>query len=199
MSQLLVEGMVRSAASTLEESLHFYWPTHGPNELAERNLSLHIAGALQRNGFLVFGEGNSENDSSTRFDVIALKPTSEAAVIVECKRLLNEASAAAMAADAGRISRFQFHSGTDLTHPELRVSRSFGVLLATTWSEKYAEWFLADEDQGDPGDGFIQLWRAVPKGALWGASVLQHFRRRSGPKAGEYAKQWLVYTVFQRP
>lgn len=198
MNQLFVEGIVRSCASTLSEALHVYWPTAGANEMAERNLSLHLAGACQRAGFHVYGEGNRQGVTNERFDLIGVSPSARTLIVAECKRLMKKQGAAGMAGDVSRIQTFKMHSGDDYVHPALEVVHRFGVVMATTWEEEFARWFLEGENYPDPDQGLAQLWDAVPRqDALWGACVLQHFVRREGPRAGEDGRQWLVYAVFK--
>lgn len=199
MNRLDIELLVRSAASTLSEALHLYWPAAGKNEIAERNISLHLAGSAQRSGFAVYGEGHSQGETSARYDLICLNAREQTLLVGECKRLFNQAGARSMKQDVERIRRFRLNERSDALQPELEVAQRFGVLAATTWQPEYAEWFISGNKQPDPSVDFYELFRAVGSRATWGACPIQYYKPRPGEPSSSPVTHWLVYVVFDLP
>lgn len=200
MSRVVLESVVRSASSSLSEALHWYWPAGGQNEIAERNLALHMSGALQRAGFHVYGEVSLGEDNAGRLDLVGMSGATKTSVIVECKRLINSTGAAGMTEDVRRIRRYVPRVGDEFWHPELpgyTEMRRFGIVAATTWNREYANWFLSGEERGDPSEEFRALWKEVGRGATWGADVIQSFVRPKVMDDQQCSLHWLVYCLFE--
>ncbi|TAK29414.1 MAG: hypothetical protein EPO40_10395 [Myxococcaceae bacterium] len=193
-----IERILRRGASSLAESLHFYWPSHGNNEVPEANIELHLAHALLESGFFVYGQAHPSGTANTRLDTVAVDPRNKVHVVAEFKRLYNVDQARAMVADAERIIAWT-PQAQGWRHPGLNFGRKFGLLAATTWKAEFAKWFTTDDAKmrdptGDDGP-FDELWKKLPKQrTIWDALPLTSYHV-AGRKKLE--GQWLVYALFE--
>lgn len=170
--------LIRRSAASYARSLGEYWPTTGPNEAAERNISLHVGHALLEAGWAAFGEGHARDRTEVRFDLVALDAGRRRLVVGEFKRLFRKDTASAMAGDVARIARF-------VPQPSAPARlRIHGLVAATTWRRSYAEWFQSDDPAHPDPAGLDELWAVTPVGTRFGAEPL------AAPG------HWLVYALF---
>jgi hypothetical protein len=196
MQSLDIERFVRRGAASLAESLHFYWPSTGRNEIPERNISLHVAHAFIDASFLCYGEAHTNDKTNLHVDLLAVHPAAGVFVAGEFKRLYDGAQARAMVEDAARLQQFKMQQRSQLRHPGLQIARQFGLLAATTWDEKYARWFTTTAGKAlDPtGGAFDQLLKMLPqKDTIWNAHTLINYHDAD---ADRDRTQWLVYALF---
>ena len=194
MRAIEIERLVRRAANSMADSLHFYWPSLGRNDIPERNISAHFAHVLLDHDFLLYAEAHPEDTARRHLDLLAIHPTRDTLVAAEFKRIYSTETVGAMVADLDRIRSWRL--GQDRGHHQLRVHHRFGVLAATTWNPKYASWFnTTDLSHEDPTAGLLDgLWKELPSDdVVWGSIVLIDdvpVGRR------ERTTEWLVYVVF---
>lgn len=195
--QALLRQVLQQAAHSISASLKFYWPQTGNNDVPERVISLHLASALMRPGFLVYGEAHRNGTSDERYDLLALDPVAGTLLVSEHKRLYNAPQARSMANDVDRILKFSLQDWHDATVP---FDHRFGVVAATTWREDYAAWFCTlEKDPKDPTeDGSLtSMWKAASarseRAQPWSDSlpVMDYV-----DSDGKRKTQWLVYMLF---
>jgi hypothetical protein len=196
MTALEIIDILRRGASSLADSLEFYWPTTEENEVAEANQVVHMGRAFMDSGFKVYAEAHKEGVSDQRFDLLAIDPSQTALVVAEFKRVYNGPQCDLMASDAERLKSFEPVQGQRHQVRGATLGERWGVVAGTTWRAEYAAWFLSkDRLAEDPTrtGGLNQLWSAV-KGtqAKWGAFPLIAYHR-----ASEVNTQWLLYVVFR--
>jgi hypothetical protein len=186
-----VARLVRRSANLMAESLWEYWPSNGNNEIPERNVSLHLGVALQQAGYRLYAEAHAKGATDKRIDLLAFNPETAVTVLAECKRLYSAEKCAEMVEDLERLRSFvplEAHLG----------SKSFGVLAATTWNHKLAQWWsIADAPPPTNSDS----WKALRAGLLAvkahrGSVVLQTFEENSA-LADQHFHHFL-YAVFER-
>jgi hypothetical protein len=178
---------------SMSDSLHFYWPSIGRNDIPERNISAHLSHVLLVNDFFLYAEAHTDDSASMHLDLLALHPSKDTLVAGEFKRLYTSEKAWAMVEDLSRLRKWRL--GQDRGHPQLRASHRFGVLAGTTWNRRYAEWFNDEKNPTDPTDGALtQLWRELPgNDVLWGTVVILD---EAPIKSSAKTTEWLVYAIF---
>lgn len=133
-----VEDVVLAAASSLKQSLGFYWPTCGDQGAHERNISLHVAHAFLNKGYATFGESHGHDDNADeRFDLVAIPSARDHVVACEFKQLYKRAMAVGMLADFERLREFK-------PLRELGQAPVIGVIAAFATQEKFAVPFDKD-------------------------------------------------------
>lgn len=192
---LEIERIVRCAAMSLADSLYFYWPANGMNDICEKNISLHLASAFIKRGYFIYGEAHAEREANLHLDLLAIDPATNTLVTTECKRLYSLEKAREMVADVHRLRAWRVSE--ERFRRSRKLERRFGVLAATTWERDYAEWFQSDDSIDDPNQGLGELWRELRDTDVhWGAAVLLD----SAPVEGlQRTTEWLVYAVFSLP
>lgn len=198
MNHYELERIVRRGASSLAESLNFYWPSNGLNEIPEANQALHVGHAFLDAGFLAFAEAHRDGDTSKRFDLLALEPRAATLVVGEFKRVFSK-TVGGLASDAQRIIEFSPRASPRLERTAGELKSAFGLVAGTTWSQGYAEWFLDDDEAAeDPSGGDLDsLWKLIAhRDAVWGAQPLIA-QRSASEGAPRVATQWFVFALFR--
>jgi hypothetical protein len=189
-----IERLVRRGAMSMADSLHFYWPSIGRNDIPERNISAHLAHVLLANDFFVYAEAHTHDSANVHLDLLALHPSKETLIAGEFKRLYSKEKALAMVSDLERLRAWRLSQ--DRGHSQLRTPHRFGLLAATTWNRAYADWFnTRAKNPPDPTDGALaSLWAELQGvDVLWGTIVLLDEAPIEGmPRTTE----WLVYVIF---
>lgn len=186
-----IERLIRRGGGHLAEALYAYWPAEGNNEIAERNLSLHLGRAFSDGGYQIYGEVHSEASTDRRYDLLAYEPAADVMVVGEFKRLYSSEQAQRIVDDLDRIRAFRPRK---TPHPVTL----FGLVAATTWSDEYAEWWSVTEAPGaapSDADCWQALYRfgaAVPE-AIWGSTVLAGY----DPEISKF--HYMVYLLFPLP
>lgn len=201
-----LERLVRRGAASLAESLHFYWPSTGNNEIAEANVALHLGRAFLERDFLVLAEAHGKDGVKLHLDLLSIDPMQGVFVAGEFKRLHNGSQLRSMLADLDRVLGFSPHDDDWHLHPGITPRDCWGILAGTTWLENLAQWFVTDDD------GFVSQWPelhtlekrigevAADGERIFNAFPLQryHLGARQDRVAG-YRTQWLVYALFRVP
>lgn len=134
---------IENAALEYGKALGTWYPQHGANAPAERNLSLYVALALSAalEGFRFYAEPSLGAHSDMRVDLVAYHPgprSSGSLIVVEAKRIL-EKSLGGLCDDLDRIGSFRPAN----SNSKLRFRQKFGVLLTQTIHAKSAEWWVS--------------------------------------------------------
>ncbi len=129
-----------SAADDYGNALRTWYPQHGDNAPAERNLTLWLALALRARlpTFRLYAESSLGKSSRERVDLVGYEPEQRALVVIEAKRFL-EKSAGGLLEDVDRIQRF----APTNDNREVEVARKFGVLVTQTIAAENAEWWTS--------------------------------------------------------
>ena len=163
-----ISAAIEEAAKEYGAALETWYPQHGDNAPAERNLTLHFAFALKRSvpGTRVYAESSlvqtsSEHESeksSERIDLVAYEQVSKSLVVVEAKRFL-EKSPGGLVHDVKRIARFVPRNNNH----EIEVQQRFGVLLTQTTEPANASWWkaVARADTGGVWSGLAKHLASV--------------------------------------
>jgi hypothetical protein len=190
-----VEGLVERTGATLTESLKFYWPSSGENDVPEVNISVHFGAVLAASGFLVYADVHDLDNASVRLDVLGLQPETDTLVLAEFKRLWKPETAWAMARDLARIRAWRLAEAR--ARAEFRVAHQFGVLAATTWKQEYVDWFMDSTRAltADPAGGGLAALAAGITGddARWGSILIL---KDAPVEIRGPTDEWLVYVVF---
>ncbi|HEX9242775.1 MAG TPA: hypothetical protein VF875_10085 [Anaeromyxobacter sp.] len=200
MNQYALEKVIRRGAFSLAESLSFYWPSNGLNEIPEANQALHVGRAFLDAGFLAFAEAHRNGDTNRRFDLLVLEPRESTLLVGEFKRVFAK-TVGGLATDAERILEFSPRTAPRLERCDIRLESTWGLVGGTTWEPEYAEWFLDENvNAADPSGGDLDaLWRLVSeRDAVWGAQPLIAYRRDDGPRKGRVVEtQWFIFALFR--
>lgn len=194
MNKKTLEHTIRRAGASLADSLLEYWPSVGKNEMCEKNAVLHLGHALLKEGFYVYGECHSNGNTDERLDLLALNLKESAQVMVEAKRLYSVEKVGDVIQDVDRLAAFRL-TGKDLNNA---LKDRFCVLIATTWDEKYVQWWSSmDGEQPSEHENWsvLNTHRAL-NDALWGSMVLQGY---STEQKCTDKFQYLLYCVFRQP
>jgi hypothetical protein len=148
--------IVEEAGASLSRSVRRYWPVNGRNEVGERNQTMHLAGALLRHEWHCWAEAHSDGATDRRHDLLAWHERTRTLCMIEAKRLYSPNGAAAIAADVQRIASFCpiAHGGSDGLSPE----RYFGLITATTWTQKIKDWWQSEVGRSDPWPAGTAAW-----------------------------------------
>lgn len=189
-----IEALLVQGAASLKESLTLYWPSCGKNDVPEVNISIHLGSVLAANGFLLFADVHDLDNANVRLDLLALRRTAETLVLAEFKRLWNPETARAMANDLARLRAWRFAASR--AQQDFRVTHRFGVLAATTWDQRYVDWFSNPARTAtDPsGGGLASIAAGISsEDARWGSTLILKDApvENRGP-----TDEWLVYVVF---
>jgi hypothetical protein len=127
MNHYELERIVRRGASSLAESLNFYWPSNGLNEIPEANQALHVGDAFLEAGFLAFAEAHRDGDTSKRFDLLALEPRASTLLVGEFKRVFSK-TVGGLASDAQRILEFSPRASHRLERTAGELKSAYGLV-----------------------------------------------------------------------
>jgi len=189
-----VVDLLKRCASSMTESLRFYWPSGGKNDVPEVNITVHLGSVLGASGFLIYADAHELDNAGVRLDLLGLHQAKQTLVLGEFKRLWNPAMADAMVLDLGRVRAWRLAEARLRT--EFRVAHRYGVLAATTWDDQYVEWFTdsAKRTTGPSSRGLGPLASAIlGDDVRWGSILIL----KDAPVAIRGpTEEWLVYVVF---
>ena len=187
-----IERIVNQGIDSLRISLDVYWPAKDPNDMAERNLTVHVAHSFLKSGWCVYHEASFPNDANRRLDMLSFNPETKTFVAVESKILQDGTRAMSIAGDAERVKIFK---------PEayLNSKMGFGLLLAATWSEEMKDWWKQEEDhrsppQGSAGEGWEPLGKYLDR---YKAICRARWLQDDDEAKDEYQTQWALYAIFK--
>lgn len=197
MTIITIDRIVKKGIESLRTSLWNYWPASGENEIAERNVSIHVAHQFIQSRWKVFAEASFPYKASRRVDLLAIHVGKKALVVGECKILHDSTKAAGLAKDGKRI--LTFHLSDEYESPPL-TSHRFGLLLALTWNPKVAKWWTQPTHTPLPDQSSGNGWESLGKflsrhKAMCGASLLYKYRDEN-KKLHEH---WVTYAIFKLP
>ena len=174
------------------EALFDYWPTEGENEVAERNQGIHLARAFSERGLNVYAEAHTRGSVKIHLDLLALDPVHGIQVRSEFKRLYNADQADLVRADVDRIVDFE------LLNSHLEYPRKFGLVGATTWNPKIAEWWSASNGLPPSASPFWDALGNHPDlvDAVWGSVTLCGYISRRSTDAPFHH---FLYCIFPIP
>lgn len=183
-----IERITRRGAHTLRDALWEFWPGYEKNEMAERNLTVHVAHAFMQEGFVSYQEVPLQSGTKEHLDLMLWHPQRRILVACEAKRFYSVGKATEIQADVERLLRF---APQDLESPK----KTYGMILACTWRKDYAHWWSSD-DSVPPSKH--ERWKELGAhpaldDAHWGSVVLQGFDDAS---ASDEEFQYLPYCVF---
>ena len=185
-----IERIVRRGASYLAESLYEYAPCKEENDIAEANMTIHLARAFGEREYSVFAEAQFGDDPHRRLDLLAWNPDEGILVASEFKRLYSPEKLQQVIDDAKRVREFK------PVGAEIEVTRKVGLLAATTWNKKLAEWW-STKDGGNPTGH--ERWDSVDDNrlfddALWGSVVLQGYDMETEVEKSDF--HYLLYCLL---
>jgi hypothetical protein len=154
-----IDRIVKNGIISLRKSLWEYWPAAGLNEIAERNVSTHVAHLFLQSKWKVFAEASFPYKANKRVDLLAIQVGKKTLVVGESKLLHDSTKAASLAQDGKRILSFHL---SDEHEPPPKISNRFGLLLALTWNPKVAKWWVAhpthlSQPEQNSGNGWKSL------------------------------------------
>lgn len=133
-----IDRIVKKGIKSLKTSLWEYWPAAGQNEIAERNVSIHIAHQFIQSRWRVSAEASFPYKANRRVDLLAIQIGRKAFVVGESKLLHDSTKAGSLAKDGNRIMNFRLSDEHGWRPP---ISQRFGLLLALTWNPEVAKWW----------------------------------------------------------
>jgi hypothetical protein len=193
-----IDRIVKKGIKSLKNSLWEYWPAAGQNEIAERNVSIHIAHQLIRSGWKVSAESSFPHKANRRVDLLAIQIEKKAFVVCESKLLHDSTKAASLAKDGKRILTFHLSDEHESPPP---ISYRFGLLLALTWNPKVAKWWVThpthmSHPEQNSGHGWESLGKFMDDHkAKCRASRLYRYRDENK----KFQEHWVIYAIFKLP
>lgn len=193
-----IDRIVKKGIKSLKNSLWEYWPAAGQNEIAERNVSIHIAHQFIRSRWKVSAEASFPYKANRRVDLLAIQIGKKAFVVGESKLLHDSTKAASLAKDGKRIMTFRLSNEHDWPPP---ISQRFGLLLALTWNPKVAKWWSthpthAPLPEQSSGNGWKSLGKFLNRHkAKCRASLLYKYPDENK----KHHEHWVVYAIFKLP
>ena len=187
-----IERVVRRGGWYIAEALFDYWPTVGDNEVLERNQSIHLARAFSERAFNVYTEAHTRGSVKIHLDFLALDPVHGIQVRSECKRLHNADQADLIRADVDRVVDFE------LLNSHLEYPCKYGLISATTWNQKIAEWWSSSNGAEPSASPFWDALGNHPalKDAVWGSVALCGYISRRSKNAPFH---YFLYCIFPIP
>jgi len=194
-----IQRTLERGITSLKRSLWWYWPASGDNEVAERNVTAHIAHALLRARWCVFTEASFPYRADKRIDLLAIQVGRKTMLVGECKLLHDGTKAASLASDAGRLRKFRLSDEHGWRPP---ISARYGLLMALTWNPRVSGWWaqmstLENHPERNIGEGWRKLAKTLNSlKANRGVRRLSKYRDKNAKKAYEH---WLLYAIFKLP
>jgi hypothetical protein len=190
-----VDRIVKKGIKSLKTSLWEYWPAARQNEIAERNVSIHIAHQFIRSGWKVSAESSFPYEANKKVDLLAIQIEKKAFVVCECKLLHDSDKAASLVKDGKRVLAFKL---SDEHYPAPLISQRFGLLLALTWNPKVAKWWERPSHMSLPEQNSGTGWKSLGKfmdrhNAKCRASRLSRYR----DKNKKFQEHWAIYAIFK--
>ena len=121
--------IVNQSSDSLVNALQLYWPSLGGNEMAERNLSLHLGSEFMNANYTTFAEVTFPDYPNQHIDLLAIDFESQVVVAVECKRIYDSEKAQAIRNDINRIMSFRL-SKTGVKG-KLNSYAFYGIVIAS--------------------------------------------------------------------
>lgn len=191
-----VTDIVEEAGASLARSVRRYWPVNGRNELGERNQTMHLASAFLRREWHCWSEAHWDGATDRRLDLLAWNEPTRTLCVVEAKRLYSPEGVTAIAADVHRIASFCpiAHADVDGLAPD----HCFGLITATTWTRKIAEWWQSDGTASDPWPSGTEAWPDERNRAIKAANAGAWRAMNLGTESdrGEVDRHHLLYVVW---
>lgn len=186
-----VEYVIRTGAFYLSNALQEYWPAVGNNEIAERNITIHLSRSLAESNFFCYAETPSGHATDNRIDLLALNPVNNVLLAVECKRLFSVERLQEILDDIKKLDNYEPFT-KDLM---FGVKQRYNIIIATTWNQKYAEWWSTSNGV-NPTSNII--WddisnNSLIKNAKWGSFVVTGFQDDK-EKNGNF--HYLLYCII---
>lgn len=189
----LVQIIQRSSES-LSESLKYFWPSIGGNEITERNISLYLGEKLINAGYLIFAEVPFPETPANHIDLLAINFDKKVVIAIECKRIHDSNKAKETYNDIKRIESFNIlKSGLK---KDLNSYEYYGIIVASTWKENISTWWKPEIYQTPQGFRFKEPWECLSQTfknkettKCIGSILLQH-------KHPKWEKHWLLYAVL---
>lgn len=149
----LSEAVAR-AAEAYGNALNTWYPQHGNNAPAERNLTLQLAFALKEivPTAQFYAESSLGPSAKRRVDLVAYDPGARALVVVEAKRFL-EKSPGEILDDVQRIGEFK----PENDNRDIPFDAKFGVILTQTVEDKNADWWCGAGQRTSDGPAWAAL------------------------------------------
>lgn len=208
---ILVEQILREGAASLAQSMHFYWPATGNNEVAEANITAHMSLAFGRHGYLLYAEapGAGPPPEPRARDLLAIHLKDKRLIVFEFKRWTTAAEVVSgLRTDLERVRTFQAQPAWAA---DIQGAKKFGVIATTVWSwynqagvpqnegHAFANWFSTYQNTptGVPAE-LEQLWielRAITLQPRVDAFVISSY----ADNAGTRWQHWLAYAIVPLP
>lgn len=189
-----ISEAIESAAKEYGAALKTWYPQHGNNAPAERNLTLHLAIALKSAtpGIRLYAEPNNGETNSERIDLVAYEPSTKTLIVVEAKRFI-EKSPRGLVDDVERIADFVLENDNN-ENGALRVRKKFGVLLTQTIEPKSLEWWNSRErNERGPAWRELRAHLAMYQDGV-GAALVHAFKR-----AKQERQRHVLWSVWECP
>lgn len=143
-------------AEELDKAFACYYPVEGDNDVSEALTAMYFAFQLRDKGFRIYPQVQCTGAIHDHLDMAAIHPGSKTVLLIEAKRLYSSERAALLGQDWQRLR------GSIITSKLRSIARGyryFACLLATTWDEKYRNWW-GDEARGPaPGRSNPSDWK----------------------------------------
>jgi len=166
------DRLLDNTLETLRPVLWNTWPANNRNEVGEATPLLHLAHALQGDGFHTAAEVPKRGEG-THIDLLAIHEEREITLAVEGKRLWNATTAASIARDFSRIVDYR----TPNQHEQVGQGfASYACIIATTWKTSIREWWMASPRPLRParcrGGGWDALGAKLAEAEFFGAKYI---------------------------
>jgi len=193
MNRIEIERIVRLGAESLADSIYYYWPSSGDNEIPEANITVHLGRAFLNSGFLCFAEAHTRDKVKPHLDLVALSPSDGTVVVSQFKRIFNPERVNSLTKDVAAIRDFRLQD-KNWRDERLESGRAFGLVAGTTWMPEYAKWWAQDNCIDPTRDEALKaLDAAIGKHDVdWGIRALSS----TGSKTKGLEQQWLLYCIF---
>jgi hypothetical protein len=142
------------AAAQYGNALKLWYPQHGQNAPAERNLTMQLAVALPQSivGVHVYAEASLGASADRRVDLVAYEPATKHILVVEAKRFI-EKSPGGLLDDIERIRGFEPSN----SNHGVPVAVKFGAIITQTIDDGMADQWKS----GDFGQNAGPAWAAL--------------------------------------
>lgn len=140
-----LQKIITTGLFSLANSLDSYWPVYDLDDIAERNLTAHVASSFLNNGFDVYFEVPiSKKDKDKKIDCLFLSYEHKLFIACESKRLNGVKHAEGITDDIEKIHNFNLQN----KEQEIEIESSYGLILAYTWKADIAKLWASKDDTG---------------------------------------------------
>jgi hypothetical protein len=139
-----IKFVLGRASRRLLESVNYWWPAQGNNDISEAMYVMHFSNALQQSGWLTYAEVQVGNTPSEHIDLIAVHKERQWIIETEAKQLYSSEKARKLGEQWTCLKESTLPS--EYGERPLPTFPRYWCLLAICWKQKQAilDWWRGD-------------------------------------------------------